>query len=135
IVVASLMHGFMISILSVGLGNRYNRPAVEITTAIVESVRKAVNRSRLIDTAVQLITAPSWTGQAEKACDCLAQILSGDGLEVERPSAGHPRAPAVLAWLRSSRPGKTLQFNVHLDTVHLPFVPPQVDSNQITRSI
>jgi acetylornithine deacetylase/succinyl-diaminopimelate desuccinylase-like protein len=124
----------MISILSVGFGNRYNRSAVNITPAIVESVRKAVNRSRLIETAVQLISAPSWTGQAEKACDGLVQILSRDGFEVDRPAAGHPQAPAVVTWLKSSRPGKTLQFNGHLDTVHLPFVAPQVDGDLITGS-
>jgi acetylornithine deacetylase/succinyl-diaminopimelate desuccinylase-like protein len=108
--------------------------AMTIISAIVESVRKAIDRRRLIDTAVQLIAAPSWTGEAEKACDCLAQILGRDGFPVERPVAGHARAPAVVARLESTRPGHTLQFNGHLDTVHLPFVAPQVDGDQITGS-
>jgi acetylornithine deacetylase/succinyl-diaminopimelate desuccinylase-like protein len=108
--------------------------AMTIISAIVESVRKAIDRRRLIDTAVQLIAAPSWTGEAEKACDCLAQILGRDGFPVERPVAGHARAPAVVARLESTRPGRTLQFNGHLDTVHLPFVAPQVDGDRITGS-
>jgi acetylornithine deacetylase/succinyl-diaminopimelate desuccinylase-like protein len=105
-----------------------------ITPAIVDSVRKAIDRRRLIDTAVQLIAAPSWTGEAEKACDGLAQILSTDGFPVERPAAGHPRSPAVVTYLKSSRPGRILQFNGHLDTVHLPFVEPKVSGDLITGS-
>jgi acetylornithine deacetylase/succinyl-diaminopimelate desuccinylase-like protein len=34
----------------------------------------------------------------------------------------------------SGRPGRTLQFNGHLDTVHLPFVPPAVEGDRITGS-
>src|SRR5262249_56144508 len=39
-------------------------------------------------------------------------------------------------WIRRERgrPGPTVQFNGHLDTVHLPFVPPQVEGNRITGS-
>jgi succinyl-diaminopimelate desuccinylase len=107
---------------------------MKITPAIVHAIKSAVNRQRLIDTAVRLIAAPSWTGEAEKACKCLAQILSGDGFQVDRPDAGHARAPAVVARLDSSRPGKVLQFNGHLDTVHLPFVEPKVSGDLITGS-
>jgi acetylornithine deacetylase/succinyl-diaminopimelate desuccinylase-like protein len=53
---------------------------------------------------------------------------------VDRPAAGHARAPAVVARLESTRPGRTLQFNGHLDTVHLPFVAPQVTGDLITGS-
>jgi succinyl-diaminopimelate desuccinylase len=107
---------------------------MKISPAIVHAIKSAVNRQRLIDTAVRLIAAPSWTGEAERACDCLAQILCGDGFQVDRPNAGHARAPAVVARLDSSRPGKVLQFNGHLDTVHLPFVEPKVSGDLITGS-
>jgi acetylornithine deacetylase/succinyl-diaminopimelate desuccinylase-like protein len=105
-----------------------------ISPTIVQTLRNTISRQRLIDTAVRLIAAPSPTGKAEKACDALAQILSIDGFTIERPSAGHDQAPAVVAQLKSSRPGRTLQFNGHLDTVHLPFVPPQVEADRITGS-
>ena len=108
-----------------------------ISPTIVQTLQTAVDRQRLIDTAVQLIAAPSPTGRAEKACEALAQILIADGFSVERPTGGHERAPAVVARLHSSNPGRTgrvLQFNGHLDTVHLPFVPPQVEGNRITGS-
>ena len=34
----------------------------------------------------------------------------------------------------SGRPGRTLQFDGHLDTVHLPFVPPEVKDGRLTGS-
>jgi succinyl-diaminopimelate desuccinylase len=97
-------------------------------------LRKAINRQRLIDTAARLIAVPSPTGDAGKAADCLAQILTDDGFAVERPEASHPTAPAVAARFDSGKPGPVLQFNGHLDTVHLPFVAPQVTNDQITGS-
>jgi acetylornithine deacetylase/succinyl-diaminopimelate desuccinylase-like protein len=100
----------------------------------VERIQRAVNRQRLVDTAVKLIAVPSRTGEAGAAADCLAQILSGEGFTVDRPEGGHPAAPAVAVRFDSERPGPTLQFNGHLDTVHLPFVPPRVDGDQIRGS-
>ncbi len=53
---------------------------------------------------------------------------------MERPSGGYPVAPAVVVRHHSGRPGKTLQFNGHLDTVHLPFVPPRVEGDLLRGS-
>jgi acetylornithine deacetylase/succinyl-diaminopimelate desuccinylase-like protein len=36
--------------------------------------------------------------------------------------------------LDSGRPGPTLQFDGHLDTVHLPFVPPAIEGSRLTGS-
>ena len=36
--------------------------------------------------------------------------------------------------LESGRPGRTLQFDGHLDTVHLPFVPPEIKDGRLTGS-
>jgi acetylornithine deacetylase/succinyl-diaminopimelate desuccinylase-like protein len=94
----------------------------------------AVNRQRLVDTAVELVEVSSPTGHAGAAADTLAEILRRDGFAVERPLGGHPAAPAVVARLSSPQPGRTLQFDGHLDTVHLPFVAPAVADGQITGS-
>src|SRR5919201_410522 len=99
-----------------------------------DELKRGVNRQRLVDTAVKLIAVPSRTGEAGAAADCLAQILAREGFTVERPEGGHPAAPAVVVRFDSKRPGRTLQFNGHLDTVHLPFVPPQVEGDRITGS-
>jgi acetylornithine deacetylase/succinyl-diaminopimelate desuccinylase-like protein len=93
-----------------------------------------VDRARLLDTATKLVAVPSPTGDGGAAADRLAALLKADGFTVERPAAGHPTAPAVVVRLASGKPGPTLQFDGHLDTVHLPFAPPAVDGDRLTGS-
>jgi len=102
--------------------------------ALRERLGAAVQRQRLLDTARQLVAVPSRTGEAGAAADCLARLLAADGFAVQRLDAGHPAAPAVVVRLDSGKPGPTLQFNGHLDTVHLPFVPPGLDGDLLTGS-
>jgi acetylornithine deacetylase/succinyl-diaminopimelate desuccinylase-like protein len=68
------------------------------------------------------------------ALDRLASLLEADGFTVERTAAGHPTAPAVLVRHDSGKAGPTIQFNGHLDTVHLPFVPPETENGRLTGS-
>jgi acetylornithine deacetylase/succinyl-diaminopimelate desuccinylase-like protein len=98
-----------------------------ISRDIVNQISGAIDRDRLVQTAVRLIEVPSPTRSGGAVADRLAEILRDDDFDVERPVAGWPEAPAVVARLNSGRAGKTLQFNGHLDTVHLPFVPPRVN--------
>lgn len=92
----------------------------------IKRVQTAVNRDRLIETAVALVNVPSPTCDAGQVADKLADILVADGFVVERPDAHWPNAPAVVVRLDSGTPGRTLQLDGHLDTVHLPFVPASV---------
>jgi acetylornithine deacetylase/succinyl-diaminopimelate desuccinylase-like protein len=102
--------------------------------AMLDRVRKLVSRDRLLDTAVRLISVPSPTGDAGAGLDALANHLNSDGFTVSREAASHPKAPAVVTRLDSGRPGKCLQFNGHLDVVHLPFVPPRIEGNLLRGS-
>ena len=99
--------------------------------ALLDQVARTVDRHRLIDTAVALVEVPSPTRSAGAAANRLAEILTADGFPVQRHAADWPEAPIVLAVLDSGRPGPTLQFDGHLDTVHLPFVPPRVENNTL----
>lgn len=101
---------------------------------IVTRLQSLINRERLIRTAVDLVSIPSKTGEAGAVLDRLGMILADEGFRVERPAGGHPTAPGVAVRLDSGKPGRTLQFNGHLDTVHLPFVPPEVAGDHITGS-
>lgn len=105
-----------------------------ISAALQDRIGRAVQRDRLLDTALRLVEVPSRTGEAGAVCDRLAELLGRDGFTVERPAAGHPAAPAVAVRFHTGRPGKTVQFNGHLDTVHLPFVPPAVEGDRLTGS-
>ncbi|MFA6107616.1 MAG: M20/M25/M40 family metallo-hydrolase [Candidatus Latescibacterota bacterium] len=87
------------------------------------AVARGVDLERIARTALALIDAPSPTCSAGPAADRLAEILTDLGFTVERPVADWPASPAVVARLDSGRPGRVLQIDGHLDTVHLPFVP------------
>lgn len=100
----------------------------------LERIRRAVSRSRLLDTAVRLVEVPSWTGAAGAVSDRLAEMLTTDGFAVERPAGGHAKAPAVVVRFSSGLPGKAIQFDGHLDVVHLPFVPPRIVDGKLTGS-
>jgi acetylornithine deacetylase/succinyl-diaminopimelate desuccinylase-like protein len=98
-----------------------------ITPTLTAQICAAVQPARLLATAVDLVAVPSPTRSAGAVADRLAALLAADGFTVARPVAGWPEAPAVVVRYDSGRPGPTLQFNGHLDTVHLPFVPPRVE--------
>jgi len=99
-----------------------------------DRVFSAVQPRRLLEMAQKLISIPSRTGEAKAVLDCLADMLEAEGFAVERPEGGHPQAPAVAVRLSGKKPGKTLQFNGHLDTVHLPFVQPSVEGDLLRGS-
>jgi len=100
----------------------------------IEKLRPFIRRDRLVETAVALVGVPSRTGEAGEVSDVLARLLAADGFSVERPTGGYDPAPAVVTRLDSGKPGRTIQFNGHLDTVHLPFVAPGVKGDLITGS-
>jgi acetylornithine deacetylase/succinyl-diaminopimelate desuccinylase-like protein len=107
---------------------------MKVDPATLERLKSHVDRGRLVETARKLVEISSPTGAAGPVSDRLAEILKADGFAVERPDGGHRAAPAVAVRLESGRPGRTLQFNGHLDTVHLPFVPPKVEGGLLTGS-
>lgn len=105
-----------------------------LDTERVERILRAVNRSRVLETAKRLIAVHSPTGSAGAVSDLLADMLRDEGFAVERHAAGHPDAPAVIVRWDTGRPGRTLQFDGHLDTVHLPFVPPEMNGANLLGS-
>ena len=107
---------------------------MELTSEIVEKLREAVQAERLRETAVKLIEVPSPTGEAGAVGERLQELLEGEGFEVERPEGGWAPAPAVVTRLQTPNPGKTLQFNAHMDVVHLPFSPPTIEDGVLRGS-
>jgi acetylornithine deacetylase/succinyl-diaminopimelate desuccinylase-like protein len=102
--------------------------------AALERLRPFIRRDRLVETAVRLVEVPSRTGEAGDVSDRLAAMLLAEGFDVERPDGGYAASPAVAVRLDGGRPGRTVQFNGHLDTVHLPFVAPAVGDGRVTGS-
>jgi acetylornithine deacetylase len=98
-----------------------------VASTEVARILAAIDPQRLLQTAQELIAVPSPTRSAGAVADKLAAILTADGFTVERPVTDWPEAPAVVVRYTSGRPGRTLQFDGHLDTVHLPFTPPRFE--------
>src|SRR5262249_46770693 len=107
---------------------------MSLPVPLAERLNARINRQRLLQTAIDLLALPSPPGEAKPVLDRLAEILEKDGLKVERPSGGYDPAPAVAVRWTPHKPGKTIQFNGHLDTVHLPFVPPKVEGDLLKGS-
>lgn len=107
---------------------------MESPRATIERLRPFVRRERLVETARALIEVPSRTGEAGAVSDRLAAILNGEGFAVERPTGGYDPSPAVAVRFDTGKGGPTLQFNGHLDTVHLPFVPPGREGDHLLGS-
>jgi acetylornithine deacetylase/succinyl-diaminopimelate desuccinylase-like protein len=102
-----------------------------LSAHLVDQLRSALQPDRLIDTAIRLIEIPSPTRSAGNVADCLASILAEDGLAVQRPVANWPESPAVVGTFQPGAAGRTIQFQGHLDTVHLPFVAPRVEDGML----
>jgi len=107
--------------------------AASEAASLESRVRAATRIDRLVDTARELIAIPSPTGDAGRVASRLAELLAADGFAVERHDGSHARAPAVVTRIDSGAPGPTLQFDGHIDTVHLPFVPPRIDDDRLLR--
>ena len=99
-----------------------------IPPVLLKQIQLAINHKRLLKTAISLIEVPSPTLSAGLVANRLSEILKTESFEVERPIADWPDSPAVVTRLESGKPGRTLQFDGHLDTVHLPFVPPRFEN-------
>ena len=98
-----------------------------VTPQIVQTVKDAIQQERLLETATMLVGTPSPTCSAAEVAAKLGELLASFGFAVQRPDADWAESPAVVARFDTGRPGRTLQFNGHLDTVHLEFVPPRVE--------
>ena len=98
---------------------------------IVAKIKQAVNRDRLLKTAVQLVEIPSPTRSAANVSNRLAEILRDDGFDVQRPVANWSDAPAVAVRYDSGQPGRTLQFNGHLHGGAIRLLEPDLKIEQI----
>ena len=86
-----------------------------------QRLTQLIDANRLLDTTLHLVRIPSPTGDCAAVAEHYAGILRNIGLAVEldRPDE-YPRSPNVIARLRGAEPGRTLQFDGHLDTIHTP---------------
>jgi len=81
----------------------------------VETITGAVNEERLVQTAVELVSVPSPTGDEQAMGERMARSLRELGLEVTWQEVEDGR-PNVLGALEGSGGGASLMLNGHMDT-------------------
>jgi acetylornithine deacetylase/succinyl-diaminopimelate desuccinylase-like protein len=105
-----------------------------LQSAVARRVLEKIDEHRVMETAVRLCEAPSPTGSAGPAAEALDNILREGDFAIERLAADWPPSPAVAVRFSRGNPARTIQFNGHLDTVHLPYVPPRVENGILVGS-
>ena len=90
-----------------------------------------VDANRLRDLTLELVECESPTGDTAQVARLYARRLEEFGLEVELLDERFPRTPIVVGRLKGDRPGPTIVFNGHLDTVPIPHGPPHVEGGRI----
>lgn len=95
-----------------------------------ETLLNAIDASRLASTAMSLVEIPSPTGDSAEVAALFANRLEALGLEVEviRELVG---SQVIVARLRGTGGGPTLEFNGHLDTVPLRHDPPRFEQGRL----
>jgi len=74
-----------------------------------------IDRSRLVDLALRLVSTPSFTGSEQAAAELMRDELDGIGLQTQWQQVEDGRANALGTWAGAGG-GPTLMFNGHLDT-------------------
>src|SRR5215204_5400610 len=87
-----------------------------------------IDRDRLVDLALRLVSTPSFTGSEEEAAELMRSELASLGLQVQWQQVEDGRANVLGTWPGEGG-GPTLMLNGHLDTSYSgrePRLPPGV---------
>jgi acetylornithine deacetylase/succinyl-diaminopimelate desuccinylase-like protein len=74
-----------------------------------------IDRERLVDLALRLVSTPSFTGDEQAAAELMRDELAGLGLQVQWQQVEDGRANVLATWPGAGG-GPTLMLNGHLDT-------------------
>ena len=94
------------------------------------NITAAVDADRLGALTLDLVRIRSYTGDTREVAAAYARCLEGIGLEVELLHQ-FPQSPCVVARLRGTGSGPTLEFNGHLDTVPVPHPEPYIGDGRV----
>lgn len=82
---------------------------------VMEGIAARVDRERLVETALALVSTPSPTGQEQEMGERMRSLLAQAGMEVQWQEVEEGR-PNVLGLLEGHGGGPSLMLNGHLDT-------------------
>jgi len=89
-----------------------------------------VNTERLVRDTLGLVRVPSPTGNTEQVADVYEAMLREAGCRVERHTF-IPGNPTLVAVYDQGRPGRTVLFNGHMDTIPLAHEPAELRGGRI----
>jgi len=74
-----------------------------------------IDRDRLVELAIRLVSIPSFTGAEQECAEAVRDVLDEMGLQVQWQQVEEGRANVLGTWAGAGR-GPSLMFNGHLDT-------------------
>jgi acetylornithine deacetylase len=74
-----------------------------------------IDRDRLVELAIRLVSIPSFTGSEQACAEMVREVLEGMGLQVQWQQVEDGRANVLGTWAGTGG-GPSLMFNGHLDT-------------------
>ena len=74
-----------------------------------------IDRQRLVDLALRLVSTPSFTGSEQTAAELMRDVLEGIALQTQWQQVEDARANVVGTWAGAGG-GPSLMFNGHMDT-------------------
>jgi len=74
-----------------------------------------IDRDRLVELAIRLVSIPSFTGSEQACAEVVREVLDGMGLHVQWQQVEDGRANVLGTWAGTGG-GPSLMFNGHLDT-------------------
>lgn len=75
-----------------------------------------IDRERIAQLTLDLLKFSSPSGKEAEVSEFYARHLRNLGLDVQM-ECSYPESPSIIAYVRGSRPGKTLQLDGHIDTI------------------
>ncbi len=100
------------------------------TERLAATLAEQVDPQRITQLTLDMVRIPSPPGEERSVSELYADVLRDAGLEVELDYE-FPSSPSVVAWLRGSGRGPTLQLDGHTDTVDLPGPEPRFENGFI----
>jgi acetylornithine deacetylase/succinyl-diaminopimelate desuccinylase-like protein len=96
----------------------------------INDILDKVDPNRIAELAMKRVEIPSPSGEEAEATAFFAQYLRGIGLDVEVDRT-YPESPSIIAYVRGSEGGPTLQLDGHIDTVSAEHPPGELKDGRL----
>jgi len=96
----------------------------------IRDILAQVDAQRIANLTLALVNIPSPSGGETKATEYFSQYLREAGIEVQIDRS-YPESPSIIAYVRGSSAGPTLQLDGHIDTVSTEHSPGEIRGGRV----